>query len=1272
MRSTPRPPASGSVTDPVLNALLEELVDKLHAGEAVDLDAYRLRYPEQAEKLDKVLPAMVAMAGLGWSVNPPGSPARRAEIDPASGSGAPIRALGDFRLVREIGRGGMAVVYEAEQISLRRRVALKVLPYAAALDPRQRDRFQLEARAAALLHHPHIVPVHAVGSDGDLHYFAMQLIEGPSLAAVIRCLRRRSSAPPAESGMEAQPVTPVADAGVVSDLVNELVSGRLSPIGDGRVGPDPSLSPSVECQDRGIDSQQHDPPQASSLAAPVAEDSGPGNRWRPRRRLRRTALSTSKGRGRGFYRTAAHLAIQAADALEHAHRAGVIHRDIKPANLLLDHNCNLWVADFGLARMQEDSDLTLTGDLLGTLRYMSPEQAMGKRVVIDHRTDIYSLGVTLYELLTLTPAISGQDREEVLRQIAHEEPRPPRRLDPEVPRDLETIVLKAIAKERDGRYASARELGDDLLRFLKGEPLQARRPSVIDRTWKWTQRHRNLVAGSFLALVVGMLLLIVGIVWIGNAQQKAIAAARIAAEEKQKAIAAAQNSQYESLAQRFLRLLWSEHQYGWSKEADEIVAAMSEIRRDDRLQRLADATRHGLDARVTVSLSPGGQDVLFSPDGRWLLISGVNASGFRGVNRGTTLWDTVANTSRESKIKGRGPLAFRSDRTPLQLTADPDRPGSLRLWDVGREQVVAKFAIHSDEKPNAGPPRSARAVIDDFTMSTDGARIAASGTDPDGKVFVDVWDGTTGRRLARIAEHASGMVFSPDGSLLAGTDDTERIRVWSMPDGATIFSPPQSRLSISRLAFGRNLQPGCVARLATDRATVNRRWWLAAGDRGSNVTIWDVDTGVPHTRLSCHGPTIEALAFTADGTTLAAGGNSHASLWDVATGTRFLGLQGLPFCLGMSFSPDGSRLAASSARAVGSDAANDQSRIEIWKIDNGRGVQTLRGLSSPFPPIEFSPDSRYVAALSRDWRVAIWDRLSGVLLHILAPPESVVADHAGLAFSPDSRRFAFAAGNDATLWDLASGRPIDHWKLPSGLSDRLLFASSGELVLLRTETSSPERAPTRDADYQHYPRVARLRALLNSGQMRTIIEVTQFNRHVFGADVTRDLRYIVIDGRRIDDEGHHHSIIAFDVVTRKPLWTIPRGSDSDGGEVNFDSPGSFVLVRNDDEGQSPLLAMPGGTPLGRMKPPVALGPAAREMVAQLPASWTGGGYYGLIRRGENRPLFTFGEDVLPYSAGRSKFSADGRFLAWGNSNGTISVADLDVIRRGGELSQPEK
>ena len=200
------------------------------------------------------------------------------------------------------------------------------------------------------------------------------------------------------------------------------------------------------------------------------------------------------------YRNAARLGIQAAEALQHAHDQGVLHRDIKPGNLMLDTDGKLYITDFGLARIEADAGLTMTGDVLGTLRYMAPEQALAKRVVIDHRADVYSLGATLYELLTLQPAFGETDRAELLKQIAFEEPRPLRKIDRHIPSELETIVLKAMAKSPDERYQTAQLLADDLRAFLENRPIKAKPPTLWNRVAKWSTRHVAIVWSAFAAL----------------------------------------------------------------------------------------------------------------------------------------------------------------------------------------------------------------------------------------------------------------------------------------------------------------------------------------------------------------------------------------------------------------------------------------------------------------------------------------------------------------------------------------------------------------------------------------------------------------------------------------------------------------------------------------------------------------------------------------------------------------------------------------------------
>src|SRR5262249_17655029 len=236
-----------------------------------------------------------------------------------------------------------------------------------------------------------------------------------------------------------------------------------------------------------------------------------------------TCPLTPETGSRRYFDWVAKLGRQAALALEHAHSVGIVHRDIKPANLLLDTQGQLWITDFGLAQMVGDSGVTVTGELLGTLRYASPEQVLARRGVVDHRSDIYSLGATLYELLTLRPLFESRDRNELLRQIADAEPRPPRSFEPSVPQELETVVLKALGKEPAERYSTAREMAEDLERFLDNRPILARRPTTLGRLWKLGQRHPSLVGAGVLVLLLLLAASLVSMFLIRSEQERTIA-----------------------------------------------------------------------------------------------------------------------------------------------------------------------------------------------------------------------------------------------------------------------------------------------------------------------------------------------------------------------------------------------------------------------------------------------------------------------------------------------------------------------------------------------------------------------------------------------------------------------------------------------------------------------------------------------------------------------------------------------------------------------------
>jgi eukaryotic-like serine/threonine-protein kinase len=504
----------------LLDQLAEEFAARFRRGERPALKEYTDRYPELAEEIRELFPAMVEVEQADGD--------RQGEEEKETGdsrtANSRLSQIGDYRILREIGRGGMGVVYEAEQISLGRRVALKVLPRQVSGDRLVQERFRREARAAARLHHTNIVPVFEVGQDEDVRFYAMQFIQGQGLDRVItelqqlrdrggsehktkaaspgRSLRPRRHGERSRQGIEA----PTIAAGVeLSGVLRSILIGRFE--SGGRALEPEEASPSMlastcngnlatatetaakhratksdlapadtqtECLTAG-EIDDRDSQAQFRMGKPQGEPDANGSGTRPpsttKSHLFRssplspsfssavlpggTQLSSVDSGRLGFFRSLAQIGRQVAGGLAYAHARGIVHRDIKPSNLLLDTEGVVWIADFGLAKA-EDEGLTQSGDILGTIRYMAPERFRGEG---DARADVYALGMTLYELLTLRPGFDCSDRLKLIEQIKAEEPERPRAIDARIPRDLETIVLKAIEKDPKTRYPSADALG---------------------------------------------------------------------------------------------------------------------------------------------------------------------------------------------------------------------------------------------------------------------------------------------------------------------------------------------------------------------------------------------------------------------------------------------------------------------------------------------------------------------------------------------------------------------------------------------------------------------------------------------------------------------------------------------------------------------------------------------------------------------------------------------------------------------------------------------
>ena len=525
-------PSDPSDADERVGEAIEAYLAIAEHGPAPEIDAFAGRYPDLKDDVRAALEGLELVQGLlgVGSAHASGS-GRGSGVDHRIESG---RRIAGYRVVRELGRGGMGTVYEAVHVGLDRPVALKVLGIHAAPDSSARRRFLNEARTAAGLHHTHIVPVFDVGQVGGLCYYAMQRIEGSGLDWVVRHLRR--SRPPVNGGgggpagnrfLTADGPSPAGTSSINSRLGNlwiRVASGWLKRPPQ-RVGPDrrdnlsksarPVLSAartrqgneahfhtglgdstaSWEAGSRQGRLRLSGAEDEVALSAILSASQASHSAIKPAVRCRDDEPPPfDPPRGSAYFRWVAEVGLQAADALAHAHHEGVIHRDVKPSNLLIDGKGSIWVTDFGLARRLADPGLTHHDSLLGTPRYMSPEQA--RTGTIDGRTDIYSLGATLYELLTLRPPFDGQSAAELIEQIGQSEPVAPSTINARVPRDLETIVLKALAKRSTDRYTTAAELAEDLARFLNHEPVKARRISPVGRLWRVARRHPGITSVS--------------------------------------------------------------------------------------------------------------------------------------------------------------------------------------------------------------------------------------------------------------------------------------------------------------------------------------------------------------------------------------------------------------------------------------------------------------------------------------------------------------------------------------------------------------------------------------------------------------------------------------------------------------------------------------------------------------------------------------------------------------------------------------------------------
>lgn len=1011
-----------------LDQIAGDFVDRIRQGERPPISDYVRKYPELADELRELLPALVLMEQAASAGD------QRASVETATGSlsqgEAPMPAqIGDFKIVREVGRGGMGIVYEACEQSLNRRVALKLLPENTMLTPHSRARFEREARSAARLHHSGIVPVFGLGQHNGLHYIAMQFIDGCGLDEVIAALRQA----PEEAD----------DNGVACRIADALRTGCYR-----------SQGVNQRAESAGaVEEYQLDASRESLLTSPLAEteavragdtkiDALPQVDNRPTS----TPLTADSHRSsRNLWDSVAAVGEQAARALHHAHRNGILHRDVKPSNLLLDVSGHVWLADFGLARSDDQESLTQTGDILGTLRYMAPETFSGEAGV---DSEIYALGLTLYEMVALRPAIDETNRNRLIERVTSGSPERLQRIRPDAPQDLTTIIEKAISPEPAGRYSSAADLADDLERFLNDEPILARRVTAAERLLRWSRKNRivaasiAIVLSVLLATSVGASLAAVSFEQLANTEKDLRKEADDARHDMEIVMSDVSTS---------YGLFAVENRF---RPADSTVALDPEHDAAEALLWFATAGRYGdedtdrrMASRIRVANCLREVSVpvaAFEHDGRRLNHINFDRSGRFLLTTGSglvTVWDWQKN----------GPAEWMDG--PSSATHAVWSPDGQWLA-VARPALTVKdtpsLEIVSTDKGDVLHRESLTSAVTSLAVSPDATRLAV-GAGAVRLLDCQRWELYSGELKHPATVHS--LQFSQDGTRLATASRDGKARVFALPEASPANGTPSKKTP----ALVENLDVGPLdhrpavecppvfvdgGSAVITISTQDRLKWTPF-KKGSRAKWGDIRTS---------DSMLLDLSASDDGRWLAIGGYRDARIWDTRRNEqRQLRLPHRNHVVDIAFSPDG-RFAVT----AGWDA-----RVKLWSLDGEHRIGQPLFHQGKVEHVAFSPDGKFVSTCQVDGLVRVWrlpNQQPAVDDHVLplgfSAMRARISDDGRYAVTTRFDPFGWGfSGAKCTVMDVATGESVGN---PIELTGRELrdaaLSSDGELVAVATRT----------------------------------------------------------------------------------------------------------------------------------------------------------------------------------------------------------------------------